>query len=128
MRTAAVTALVALSLTGLSACAAPEAGRDPATARTSRPCLDTSLTSDFRQGEGRVIYVTDRRGPTYQLESFGRCPGVESALAIGLSADTGPDDRLCVGDWGKLALGGEPRVCPLRVIRVLTPDEVAALR
>lgn len=112
----------------LAACA-PTDGADPAMSRTSASqCLDTELASDFRQGGDRTIYVTDRRGPTYELRSFGNCNGLDFALSIGLRSDTGPGDRLCVGDRGHIALQDtRTEICPIRVVRQLTPDEAANL-
>lgn len=121
---------VCLILTGaasLAACA--PAGTDPMMSRTSAgQCLDTELASDFRQGGDRTIYVTDRRGPTYELRSFGNCNSLDFALSIGLRSDTGPGDRLCVGDRGHLALQDtRTQVCRVQVVRQLTPEEAARL-
>jgi hypothetical protein len=112
----------------LAACA-PTGGSDAMMApSSSRQCLDTELASDFRQGGDRTIYVTDRRGPTYELRSFGNCNGLDFALSIGLRADTGPGDRLCVGDRGHLALRDtRTEICRVEVVRQLTPEEAANL-
>ena len=111
----------------LAACA--PSGSDPMMPRTSASqCLDTELATDFRQGGDRTIYVTDRRGPTYELRSFGNCNSLDFALSIGLRGDMGPGDRLCVGDRGHLVLQDtRTQTCRVEVVRRLSPDEVAAL-
>ena len=112
----------------LAACA-PTDGADPMMSRTSASqCLDTELASDFRQGDDRTIYITDRRGPTYELRSFGNCNSLDFALSIGLGSDTGPGDRLCVGDRGHIALQDtRTEICRVQVVRQLTPEEAANL-
>lgn len=112
----------------LAACA-PTDGADPTMSRRSASqCLDTELASDFRRGGERTIYVTDRRGPTYELQSFTQCRGLDFALSLGLRSDMGPGDRLCVGDRGHLAVQDvQTEVCRVQVARRLTPEEAAAL-
>ena len=119
--------LVLAGAAGLAACA--PTGSDPMMSRTSASqCLDTELATDFRQGGDRTIYVSDRRGPTYELRSFGNCNSLDFALSIGLRGDMGPGDRLCVGDRGYLALQDtRTEVCRIQVVRQLTPDEAARL-
>ncbi|KQS55444.1 hypothetical protein ASG17_04985 [Brevundimonas sp. Leaf363] len=121
--------LITAAAAGLAACAPTGGGGDPMMSRTSASqCLDTALATDFRQGGDRTIYVTDRRGPTYELRSFGNCNGLDFALSIGLRGDMGPGDRLCVGDRGHLALQDtRTQVCRVQIVRQLTPDEAARL-
>ncbi|RZJ82172.1 MAG: hypothetical protein EON88_30460, partial [Brevundimonas sp.] len=64
----ALVLMMTAAAAGLAACAPTGGGDDPMMSRTSASqCLDTALATDFRQGGDRTIYVTDRRGPTYEL-------------------------------------------------------------
>lgn len=116
----------------LSACAPVQ---DPAMtsgseARPARQCFSVSQVRNFRQGGPGQVFLKVGGADVYELTVAGGCTDLDFAYRLALIPDgfTGP--RLCTGDYGRVLVPGSTSttsVCRVRVNRLLTDAEVAAL-
>jgi hypothetical protein len=115
---------VCLALASWPATAAAE----PTTPAPTRQCFWARDVNNFAAETDRVVNVRVGVRDVYQFEMFGLCPDVRWNQRIGLVA-RGGGDRVCTGLDAELVVPSSigPRRCPVRNIRKLTPEEVAAL-
>jgi hypothetical protein len=119
-------------LTTLSACAPVAEGgmADDAPARARR-CFSVSQVSNFQQGRPDQIFLRVGRNAVYELNGAGGCMDMDFATRLALIPDGGTvGTRLCTDDWARVVVPGSTSpttVCRVRVSRLLTAEELAAL-
>lgn len=99
-------------------------------ARPLRQCFSVSQVRNFRQGGPGQVFLKVGGEDVYELTVAGGCTDLDFAYRLALIPDgfTGP--RLCTGDYGRVLVPGSTSttsVCRVRVNRILTDAEVAAL-
>jgi hypothetical protein len=114
----------------LAACAAPGArmgARADASATPPRQCFWTRQVNGFTAVDERTVNVRVGTRDYYQLELLGPCRDVDWALALGLESRGG--SSICTGLDATIIAPSSigPQRCPVRNVRKLTPQEVAAL-
>jgi len=93
-----------------------------------RPCFTVAQVHNFRSAGPTTLYLRARVSEVFELQTTP-CPGSEFANALIIVPD-GPRDQLCPGDRARLQTSGEGTTgltCVARVVRKLTPEQVAAL-
>jgi hypothetical protein len=117
-RFAIAAALVAL--VPLGAAEAKPASKD-------RTCFHASNVSGFRAPDDKTVYVRVGVRDIYQMEMMGSCPQIDWAEKIGIR--TRGSEWICSGLDADLisptSIG--PQRCAVRMMRKLTPAEVAAM-
>jgi hypothetical protein len=122
-----------LAGTAVSGCAPTGAGApDGQTVAEARPCFYTSQVRNFRTERNQKIYVRVRNDEVYELNTFGACVDLDSAINVGLGPRySGGSDRVCVSDQVNVIVAHPTPVvrspCYARVDRRLTDEQVAAL-
>lgn len=110
---------------------APNDAPSVSTASANRPCFNVTQVRGFQERDRDSIIVETRMGQFYLVESLGLCLGLDSAVSVGIQADAPGLDRVCVGDYARLALADATPTrapCRARVTQQLTADEAAALK
>ena len=116
----------------LSACLAAGAQAQPASEKPpanaeARQCFWAPSISGFAAANEKVVNIRVGVKDVYQLEMLGPCPDVNWNTSIGLV--TRGSNFICAGMDADIVsqstLG--PQRCPVRSVRKLKPDEVAAL-
>lgn len=131
MRTPAFAALGAITL--LASCA-PVAdggmGRGDGPPR-ARQCFSVSQVRNYEQGRPDQVFLRVGRDEVYELNAAGGCPDMDFAQRMALIPDGGTvGSRLCTDDWARVVVPGsntQTTVCRVRISRLLTAEEVAAL-
>lgn len=123
---------VALAALLPAACApVADVGIAPDRSPSARPCFSISRVDNFRQGRSGQVFLRVARREIYELDGVGGCMDLDFANSLVLLPDGLPvGERLCVGDRARIltpASTAHTGVCHTRVIRRLTPEEVAAL-
>lgn len=122
------------SMALLAACApAPDEPGDAGAASSARACFWPGQVSGFRTvrdaeaGSDRILVSVGVKD-TYLFETFGSCPDIDYAETIGF--DQNGSGQICRGVDVDLIVPGPAgtRRCAVRMIRKLTPDEVAAMK
>jgi hypothetical protein len=92
-----------------------------------RACFLASNVSGFRAPDDKTVYVRVGVRDIYQMQMLGSCPQIDWAERIGIR--TRGSEWICSGLDADLisptSIGPQP--CAVRVMRKLTPAEVAAL-
>lgn len=123
---AAVTALALIA-------AAPAPARTAASVapeRAARQCFLPQTVVNFRTAEDTTAYVRAGRGEVYQLQSGG-CRGLTASRSLTIVSRSG--GGACVGETVGLNTAGPSltnenyTACSARIVKRLTPEEVAAL-
>ena len=125
--TAAVAALAA------GACAPQPPAASPmqtAAAPQARECFHTGSVTNYREIDDRHVDLTVGVNRVYRVELFGACPDVDWASRIAVRSRSG-GSFICRGQDVELIVprsGVGPDRCPVRSIRQLTREEIAAER
>lgn len=128
MRATTLTALAALTLPLLGACAASATGDAAVPAESARQCFFSSQVTNFRTGSVQTVYLRAGRDDVFELQSTGFCRDLDTASSIAITPLYSGGDRLCGGDDAAIAIGGSRDApCRVRVVKKLTAEEVAAL-
>jgi hypothetical protein len=111
--------LAALAMAGSAQAENPPAPR--------QSCFHASNVSSFRAVDDRTVLVRVGVRDVYQFEIMGRCPDINWAEQIGIVARGGA--WICSGLDADLVSPSSigPQKCPVKALRKLTPQEVAAL-
>jgi len=134
---AALLACAALSGLAFTACAPTgepgSSGSAMAATGPERQCFDVNQVENFRQGEIGEVYFRVRRNQVFKVDSAAGCQDLDFANRLAILPDVGGSvgSRICTGDWARLVVPGASSpaasMCRVRVDRVLSADEVAAL-
>jgi hypothetical protein len=96
-------------------------------APSDRACFHASNVSGFRAPDDKTVYVRVGVRDVYQMQMLGSCPQIDWAEKIGIR--TRGSEWICSGLDADLisptSIG--PQRCAVRMMRKLTPAEVAAL-
>jgi hypothetical protein len=119
-------------LTTLSACApVAEGGMATEAPARARRCFSVSQVNNFQQGRPDQIFLRVGRDAVYELNAAGGCTDMDFATRLALIPDGGTlGTRLCTDDWARVVVPGSTApttVCRVRVSRLLTAEELAAL-
>ena len=122
--------VAAAGLVGLSAAApqtaAAKSPEEPAKS-ANRQCFWTRQVNNFASDDNRIVNVRVGVKDVYQFEMMGRCQDVDWNNRIAIRSRG--SDYICTGLDAEIisptAIG--PDRCPVKSIRKLTPEEVAAL-
>ncbi len=131
MKTLTIAALITgLALSAGASALAADPAEAPAAAPGKRACFFSHQITgwrDARPRNDRVVYLDVSPHDVYRLDTFGPCPGIESALSIGVET-TGASSVICEGLDVVLIVQGPtgPDRCHVSKITRLTPDEVKA--
>lgn len=119
-------ALAAAGALGLPLTAAA-ATSDSAPAKPQRACFWTSQINNFAAPDEKTVYVRVGVRDVFQLDMLGRCPDVDWNQAIAVRSRG--SSHICSGLDAEIIsptpLG--PQRCPVKSVRKLTPEEIAAL-
>lgn len=100
-------------------------------ARPERQCFSVEQVRNFREGETGLLYIRAARDEVFELNTAGGCLDLNVATSLAITADPPlAGSRVCTGDWARINLPGSSApmaACRARVVRVLTPEQVAAL-
>lgn len=122
----------AAALIGLSACAPTATDTTQlASSRDSRQCFNVDQVNNFSGIDRQTVLFHTNQGRVFKVETVGMCASLDSALSVGIQADAPGLDRVCVGDYARLALADATPTrapCRARVTQQLTADEAAALK
>lgn len=103
-------------------------GEAPARARQ---CFNVGQVRNYEQGRPDQVFLRVGRNDVYELTAAGGCPDMDFAQQMALIPDGGTvGSRLCTDDWARVVVPGsntQTTVCRVRISRLLTADEVAAL-
>jgi hypothetical protein len=94
---------------------------------SDRACFHASNVSGFRAPDDKTVYVRVGVRDIYQMQMMGSCPQIDWAERIGIR--TQGSEWICSGLDADLISPSSigPHRCPVRMMRKLTPAEVAAL-
>ena len=99
--------------------------------RRARQCFSVSQVDNFEQGRPNQVFLRVGRDVVYELNAAGGCPDMDFASRMALIPDgASVGTRICTDDWARIVVPGSTSpnsVCRVRVSRMLTADEVAAL-
>jgi len=122
--TLAAAAVLALAATGVAA-ATPDHAADP---QKRNQCFWTRNANGFAAADEHTLNVRVGVRDVYQFEMFGSCQGLDWDQRIALVSRSG--SSICTGMDAEVVASspgfGRQR-CPVRSVRKLTPEEVAAL-
>ena len=131
-----VAAAFSLAILGMLAAAplapraqpAPQPAPRPANDAAKQQCFYARNISNFTANDNRVVYLRVGVRDIYRLDLMTACPELGFRQTIEVSRANG-SSNICSGV--DLTIGfrqsGARRVCPVREMRRLSPDEVAAL-
>ncbi|MDB5423459.1 MAG: hypothetical protein JWQ29_875 [Phenylobacterium sp.] len=126
MKTKTALAAFAAALFALCATAsAPALAKSP-TQPGKRQCFFASLANGFAAPDERTLYVRVGVRDVYEFQMFGSCPNLDWSQRLALVSHT---SSICTGMDADVVTRGPigPERCPVRSVRKLTPEEVAAL-
>jgi hypothetical protein len=95
----------------------------------ARQCFNTSQVHGFTADSEHAVYINVGVNRVYRAEVFGVCGDIDWSTRIGVRSRGGSfvcdarDLEFVVPNFGT-----GPRVCQVKSLRALTPDEVKALR
>lgn len=123
-----------ITLSTIVACAPqPLAGRASAPVSAgARQCFSSQNVSGFNLVGERAVDLRVGANRVYRAELFGFCPGLRSALGVGVRA-RGGSTFVCDDQDLELIVpsdipGRGPNVCQVRALRRLAPAEIDAER
>jgi hypothetical protein len=123
--TACTAALLSLSLAGAGQ--AQPVNPKPAAAGAPRQCFYASSANGFAAPDEKTVNIRVGVKDVYQFEMLGPCMEIDWANSIALVSRG--SNFICSGMdadiVSKSTMG--PQRCPVRSVRKLTPDEIAAL-
>ena len=125
MKTSATLMLAAMALAACTSDPRPPPG---ASAAAHRKCFFASQVNNFQAVDENTVYIKVGVRDVYEMKMFAPCRDVDWAHQIALTSHGG--SSICTGlDADVIAPGfGEPpHRCQVRDIRLLSPQEVAAL-
>ncbi|WP_293906377.1 DUF6491 family protein [Phenylobacterium sp.] len=122
----AVAAATLLALGGAAPQAAAKSPLEPG-AKPAKQCFWTHQVNNFASSDDRIVNVRVGVKDVYQFEMFGRCDDVDWANKIALVSRG--SDYICSGLDAEIITHSPigPHRCPVRNIRKLTAEEIAAL-
>lgn len=124
-----VTTLPLIAAAALSACA-PVKGGSTAGAHQqtdARTCFRTMNVRNFRAPDFQTLYVRSSAKDVFQIQTYGACRDVDTAVAIELRPLDG-FSTLCTGDFATLnVVTPSHSTCRVLVTKRMTVEEVAAL-
>lgn len=123
--------IICLTLAAIVSLCVASAAATPAVARSpdepKRSCFWTKSVSSFSAPDDKTVNIRVGVKDYYQLELMGPCPDVDWNTAIAL--ESRGSSYICTGlDATVIShtpIG--PQRCPVRSVRKLTPQDVAAL-
>lgn len=122
-------AAVLSSAAAITACA-PISGpgsKPPGQQADARTCFRTMNIRNFSADGDQTLYVRTTANEVVQIDTFGGCRGLDTAIAIELRPQDG-FSQLCTGDFSALRVVQPARdVCRVQVVKKLSDAEVAAL-
>lgn len=117
----------------LAACAPTEGaapgGAQAASAGSPRTCFLPQQVVNYRSVRDRTVYVRTIRDDVFEIDAAG-CFDLGTSFGLAIIPSFGVNDRLCVGDGARITVSNPSAgqgPCMARVVRSLTPEEVAAL-
>ncbi|MDB5456914.1 MAG: hypothetical protein JWP92_2499 [Caulobacter sp.] len=118
---------LAASLLAVLALCAGTADAAPKKASPARQCFYANNVNGFSAVDDEHVYVRVGVKDVYAFKMFGRCPDVDWSWRLGLVSRGG--GFICSGFDAELIVPSSigTQRCPVRDIRKLTPEEVAAL-
>lgn len=124
------TLTISLAAAALAACAsssAPVGYAGDASDTAGRQCFRASQANGFAAQGDRIVNVRVSSREIYQFEMMGPCPDVDWAHRIALRARGG--SMICTGIDADIITPTPigPQRCPVRAVRRLSADEIAAL-
>lgn len=121
----ALTAGAAVIMT-LGATAA-SAAEKPAKAPAHNECFWTRNANGFAAPDEHTLNVRVNSRDVFQFEMMGRCPDIDWNQRIALVSRA--SSNICTGMDAEVVSHSPigPQRCPVRSVRKLTPEEVAAL-
>ena len=121
----ALAAAAALMALGASA-ATPASARSPVEPKPNQ-CFWTRNVDSFAAENDHIVNIRVGVGDVYQFEIMGSCPDIDWNQRIALVSRAG--SSICSGMDAEIVTRSQigPQRCPVRSVRKLTPQEVAAL-
>jgi hypothetical protein len=121
---AAVASLAATALLGAAAPATPETVLSAP--KPARQCFFARNVNNFQAVDDKVVNIRVGVRDVYQLELLGHCPDIDWSWKLAIKSR---GSTICTGLDADLIVPSTigPRTCPVRTVRKLTPQEVAAL-
>jgi hypothetical protein len=118
--------VAAMALAGLTATTSAS-GAEADKVSQPRQCFFARNVNGFSAVDDKTVNVRVGVRDVYRLELLGPCPDIDWTWELGLKSRS---STICTGLDADLivprnAVG--PRTCPVRTVRKLTPEEVAAL-
>lgn len=118
--------IAAALLIGLTALSASCAGASQSSA-SGRQCFHANQVNGFAAQTDRIVNVRVGVRDVYQFELMGSCPDVRWNQKLGVRSRG--SSLICSGLDAEIisptSIG--PQRCPVRSVRQLTPEEIAAL-
>jgi len=124
-----VVAGAAVALLSLTGCASTD-GKGSSASREPRQCFWAQDVRNFRVVNSSTVNIRAGRD-VYRLDLLASCPNMNWNLRLGLVTTGG--STICAGSGlgtsivTRGASGQGQQRCPVRMITVLTPEQVAAL-
>lgn len=124
MKTMIASAASAIALLTVSSAPAAEPIKDPA---QPRQCFYSRMVTSFAAADEKTLYVKVRNRDVYAFEMFGRCPYIDFNQRLALRSRGA--SRICTGLDAEIVSRTPtgPQRCPVRSLRKLSPQEIAAL-
>ena len=125
MKTSTTLALAAMALVACTSDPRPPPG---VSAAAHRKCFFASQVNNFQAIDENTVYIKVGVRDVYEMKMFTPCRDVDWAQRIALTSHGG--SSICTGldaDIIAPGFGERPHRCQVRDIRLLTPQEVAAL-
>ncbi|MDB5499651.1 MAG: hypothetical protein JWP28_3682 [Phenylobacterium sp.] len=103
----------------------------PAAAKSPQPehnqCFWTRMVDGFAAPDDHTLYVRVGVRDVYQFDLLGPCPDIDWNQRLALVSRSG--SSICSGMDAEVVTHTQigPQRCPVRSIRKLTPQEIAAL-
>lgn len=115
--------LTAALIAGLALATPAQAAPDA----TKRSCFHSSNISSYRAPDNKTVYLRVGVREIYQLDLFGACTDVDWSEQIAIQSRG--SSWICSGLDADIIAPSSigPHRCPVRTLRKLTPQEVAAL-
>lgn len=123
------TTVALASVAAISACAptSSPSAKPLASQADARTCFRTMNVRNFSADDDQILYVRTAANEVIQVNTFGGCRGLDTAIAIDLRPQDG-FQRLCTGDFSTLrVLQPSGATCRVQVIKQLSDAEIAAL-